>query len=48
MFAWWFWLTAHLFVLVGFRNRLVVRVDWAWSYLSYQRSARIIVGEDRD
>jgi NADH dehydrogenase len=42
--AWWFWLIAHLFFLIGFRNRLVVLVDWAWSYWTYQRSARIIVG----
>lgn len=45
LIAWWFWLTAHLFFLIGFRNRLVVLVDWAWSYWSYQRNARII---DRD
>jgi len=44
LLAWWFWLTAHLFFLIGFRNRLVVLVDWAWSYFSYQRNARIIVG----
>ncbi|MFS8064060.1 MAG: NAD(P)/FAD-dependent oxidoreductase [Luteimonas sp.] len=48
LLAWWFWLTAHLFFLIGFRNRLVVLMDWAWSYLSYQRNARIIVGRDRD
>jgi NADH dehydrogenase len=42
--AWWFWLVAHLFFLIGFRNRLVVLLDWAWSYWSYQRSARIISG----
>jgi NADH dehydrogenase len=48
LIAWWFWLTAHLFFLIGFRNRLVVLVDWAWSYLSYQRNARIIVGDTRD
>jgi len=42
--AWWFWLFAHLFFLIGFRNRLVVLIDWAWSYLTYQRSARIILG----
>jgi len=42
--AWWFWLVAHLFFLIGFRNRLVVLLDWAWAYWSYQRSARIIIG----
>jgi NADH:ubiquinone reductase (H+-translocating) len=47
LFAWWFWLVAHLFFLIGFRNRLVVLVDWAWSYWTYQRNARII-GSSRD
>jgi NADH:ubiquinone reductase (H+-translocating) len=42
VFAWWFWLAAHVFFLIGFRNRLMVLTDWAWSYFSYQRSARII------
>ena len=46
--AWWFWLVAHLFFLIGFRNRLVVLVDWAWSYWTYQRNARIITGETRE
>ena len=44
--AWWFWLLAHLFFLIGFRNRLFVMIDWAWAYLTYSRSARIIVGGD--
>lgn len=44
MFAWWFWLLAHVFFLIGFRNRLVVLLNWAWSYWSYQRAARIIFG----
>jgi NADH dehydrogenase len=46
--AWWFWLVAHLFFLIGFRNRLVVLVDWAWSYWTYQRNARIITSEKRE
>lgn len=46
--AWWFWLTVHILFLIGFRNRLVVMLDWAWSYCTWQRSARIIVGGDRD
>jgi NADH dehydrogenase len=41
--AWLFWLAAHIFFLIGFRNRLVVLIDWAWAYFSYDRSARIIV-----
>lgn len=41
--AWLFWLFAHLFFLIGFRNRLVVLINWAISYLTYQRAARVIV-----
>ena len=48
LLAWWFWLAAHAFFLIGFRNRLVVLIDWAQAYWSYQRSARIILGDDRD
>jgi len=44
--AWWFWLAAHVFFLIGFRNRLIVLLNWAWSYWSYQRHARIILGRD--
>ena len=46
LLAWWFWLAAHVFFLIGFRNRLVVLIDWAQAYWSYQRSARIILGRD--
>jgi NADH:ubiquinone reductase (H+-translocating) len=42
--AWWFWLLAHVFFLIGFRNRIVVLLNWALSYWSYQRAARIIFG----
>jgi NADH dehydrogenase len=44
--AWWFWLTAHIFFLIGFRNRLSVMLSWTWAYWSYQRAARIILGKD--
>ena len=44
--AWWFWLTAHLFFLIGFRNRLAVLLNWALSYYSRQRYARIIVSDE--
>lgn len=44
LLAWWFWLAAHVFFLIGFRNRVVVLIDWAQAYWSYQRSARIILG----
>jgi NADH dehydrogenase len=42
--AWAFWLAAHIFFLIGFRNRAVVLLDWAVAYWTYQRNARIIVG----
>ncbi|MGB0132967.1 NAD(P)/FAD-dependent oxidoreductase [Dokdonella sp.] len=44
-FAWWFWLLAHVFFLIGFRNRILVLINWAWSYWTYQRHARIVVGD---
>jgi NADH dehydrogenase len=44
--AWWFWVVAHLVYLIGFRNRLVVLIDWAWSYFTWHRSARIVVADD--
>ena len=46
--AWWFWLVIHIFFLIGFRNRLIVLINWAWAYWSYQRAARIILGGDTD
>lgn len=48
LLAWWFWLAAHVFFLIGFRNRLVVLINWAWSYWTYQRNARIILGRPAD
>ncbi|MFZ0705778.1 MAG: NAD(P)/FAD-dependent oxidoreductase [Candidatus Korobacteraceae bacterium] len=44
-FAWLSWLFIHIFFLIGFRNRLAVMFEWAWSYLTYARSARLITGE---
>ena len=41
--AWLVWLFLHLMYLVGFRNRLNVLINWAWNYLTYDRSARLIV-----
>ncbi|HSG75845.1 MAG TPA: NAD(P)/FAD-dependent oxidoreductase [Burkholderiales bacterium] len=40
--AWVAWLTAHIYFLIGFRNRLVVLIDWAWAYWTFERSARIV------
>jgi NADH dehydrogenase len=42
--AWLAWLFVHIFNLIGFRNRLVVLVQWAWSYMTYQRAIRLITG----
>jgi NADH dehydrogenase len=36
----------HIFNLIGFRNRLSVMTQWAFSYMTYQRSVRLITGED--
>jgi NADH dehydrogenase len=44
--AWITWLTAHIYFLIGFRNRLIVLIDWAWSYWTFDRSARIVVDND--
>jgi NADH:ubiquinone reductase (H+-translocating) len=42
--AWVIWIFVHILLLIGFRNRFVVLFDWAWSYVSFQRSARLITG----
>lgn len=42
--AWLFWLFAHVYFLIGFRNRFVVLMDWAWAYWTYDRSARVVPG----
>jgi NADH dehydrogenase len=41
-FAWLAWLFVHILNLIGFRNRIVVLVQWAWAYFTYQRSVRLI------
>jgi NADH:ubiquinone reductase (H+-translocating) len=42
--AWMAWLVVHIFFLIGFRNRFAVLFNWAWSYFTYQRGARLITG----
>ncbi len=42
--AWLSWLFIHILFLIGFRNRVLVMLQWAWSYLTYERSARLITG----
>jgi NADH:ubiquinone reductase (H+-translocating) len=43
-FAWLAWLFVHIFFLIGFRNRVLVMIQWAWSYFTYERGARLITG----
>ena len=45
--AWLAWLFVHVFFLIGFRNRLLVLIQWAWSYITYERGARLITGDSR-
>jgi NADH dehydrogenase len=45
--AWLAWLFVHIFFLIGFRNRILVMIQWAWSYFTYDRSARLITGADK-
>jgi len=40
--AWLAWLLAHIYFLIGFRNRIVVMIDWAWAYWTFERHARIV------
>ncbi len=44
--AWLLWSTAHLYFLVGFRNRFVVGANWMWNYVTFDRGARLITGID--
>jgi NADH dehydrogenase len=43
LIAWWAWLFVHIFFLIGFRNRVATLIDWSWSYVTYQRHARLIL-----
>ncbi len=43
--AWLSWLFIHIFFLIGFRNRVLVFIQWAWSYVTYERGARLITGD---
>jgi NADH dehydrogenase len=48
LIGWLLWSLAHVYFLIGFRNRLSVAINWAWSYLTYQRGVRLITGHDMD
>ncbi|MGA7871411.1 MAG: NAD(P)/FAD-dependent oxidoreductase [Candidatus Binatus sp.] len=43
--AWLMWLFVHIFFLIGFRNRFIVIVEWAWTYVRNDRGARLITGD---
>jgi NADH dehydrogenase len=45
--AWLVWIFVHVFFLIGFRNRVLVLLQWAWSYVTYRRGARLITEEVR-
>jgi NADH dehydrogenase len=44
-FAWLAWLFIHLLFLIGFRNRIMVMLEWAWAYITYSQGARLITGD---
>jgi NADH dehydrogenase len=47
-FAWLFWLFAHVYFLIGFRNRVIVLIDWAFAYFSFERHARVVAQPQHD
>jgi len=47
LLAWVVWLVVHIFFLIGFRNRLMVMVNWGWSYLTWRRGVRLITQSRR-
>lgn len=44
--AWLMWLFVHIYYLIGFKNRLLVFIQWAWSYVTFQRGARLIINKE--
>ncbi len=44
LFAWLIWTVAHIYFLIGFRNRMIVALNWLWAYVTFQRGARLITG----
>jgi NADH:ubiquinone reductase (H+-translocating) len=47
LFAWLFWLFVHVYFLIGFRNRFIVLMDWAWAYGTFNRTARVVTGTEK-
>ncbi len=48
LFAWFIWMFVHLISLIGFRNRLFVLLNWVWSYVSYDKGMRLIIGNTKE
>jgi len=46
MLAWLLWAGVHIFYLIGFRSKVLTMIDWAWSYIFFERGARLITGLD--
>ena len=46
LIAWLLWLVIHIYYLTGFRNRLFVVLQWAWSFVTFRRGARLIVNKE--
>lgn len=46
-FAWIIWIFVHIFYLIGFHNRIIVLIRWAWSYVTFQKGTRLITNLDR-
>ncbi len=47
LLAWIIWAVVHVFYLIGFRNRILVMLQWTWAYLTYQRGIRLITGNPK-
>jgi len=45
LIAWVIWVVLHIYRIIGFRNRLVVLINWAWDYFLYDSQVRLITGE---
>jgi len=45
--AWFIWVVVHVYQLIGFRNRILVMLQWAWAWFTYQRGIRLITGDGR-
>jgi NADH dehydrogenase len=48
LFAWLAWVVVHIYYLIGFKNRLIVLIEWAWAYFTFQRGARLITIESQE